>query len=302
MKPVYSILLLALLILSCQGNTDDWKAGDLVAQDCQQVYFTSQSEAVPDILEGDSSQIVISVKRNTSVGELEVPIQVVDADPALTIPTQVVFHDGEDSTAIKIVGPEQLEAKHAYQFHIALQGKHVDPYAQLAGSTTFRGTMQLSIPEYLSCALQNFTTAKVQYIYQKAYLRTGKLVIPNFMGTGVKMEVSYADNGNVKLNSLGIAYEDGSNAWTESAGTAELNAYALVDEAETYYNYDNCPYDLWFYTTSPNYQAYYPDSKYLFLTYYAYTMDSGPAQGYYYMYIYTTPVPEDELTAGTPIF
>lgn len=306
----FSFVLVTMLLTGCSSAKEEWQAGEAVAAGCQQVYFAKESEAAPDIMQGDASEMTILVRRNTTRGALTVPIDVKDADPQLSIPTEVAFADGEDETAVVITGPETLEEDHDYTFSLQLEGENVDPYAQLPGSTKFHGTMRLSVPVTIYCAL--LIGKDYKHFYHKVYLRDHKIVFPNFFNSGVKVQVGY-DDSNSKITLLGegsvVEYEetdengntytDSYNTWDETTSTygPELYAYSFIDNENIYYTTENAPYDLWFYT---GYSYWYPSEGYMYLCFYSYNSD-GTA-GYYYLYIYPKAVADEDIIPGYPIF
>lgn len=293
-------------MLAACSSEDVWQAGEKVSEGCQQVYFSKDNESMPDLMVGDASEMSLVVKRVTTSGALTVPIHIVEADSCLNIPESVTFNDGEDEAVVKIVGPETLEEGHDYNFSLQLEGDNVDPYAKLDGSTKFFGTMRLSVPVRIYCAL--LAGGEYKNFYHLVYLRDHKVVFPNFFNSGVKLEVGYNDS-NQKVTLLGTGQvmegvdDDGStytyNTWDETVSSygPELFAYTFVDNDQKYYNYDNAPYDLWFYT---DYSYWYPTQGYMYLCFYSYNMDGS--KGYYYLYIYPQAVKDEDFYDAYPLF
>lgn len=285
-------------LTACHEDNGNWTPGQSVSATCQQVRFSSDSPSSPEILSGDPSQISIGVCRNTKSGELTVPISVISADPELQIPEFVRFDDGVDSVSISIIGPDSLAEGHDYHFALQLEGEHTDPYSILNGTTKFYGTMRICIPVVIRCVLQIGTT--YQYYNHKAYLRDHKIVLPNFFGSSVKVEVNYGDDGKVSMMGEGEPYEDGTPSWEEYVGDygmmADINSYMFVDDSETYYTFDNCPY---YATFLYSYSRNYPGQGYLYLCMYTYCMDEKA--GYYYLYVYPEAL-KDEDVAKYPLF
>lgn len=293
-------------VLAACSSDDGWQAGERVPEGCQQVYFSKDNESMPDIMVGDAAEMSLVIKRVTTKGALTVPVRVVEADSCLSIPQSVTFSDGEDQAVLRITGPEALEEGHDYSFSLQLEGDNVDPYAKLDGSTRFHGTLRLSIPVRVYCAL--LVGSEYKNFYHLVYLRDHKVVFPNFFNSGVKLEVGYNDS-NQKVSLLGTGQtmedvdEDGNtytyNTWDETVSSygPELYAYTFVDNDQKYYNYDNAPYDLWFYT---DYSYWYPAQGYMYLCFYSYNMDGS--KGYYYLYIYPKAVEDKDFYDAYPLF
>lgn len=296
---------LTVMLLACSSE-DIWQAGESVSENCQQVYFSKDNESVPDFMVGDVAEMSLVVKRVTSAGALTVPIRVLQADSCLSIPASVTFKDGEDEAVVTVVGPETMAEGHDYNFSLQLEGENVDPYAKLEGSTRFFGTMRLSIPVRIYCAL--LVGNEYKNFYHLVYLRDHKVVFPNFFNSGVKLEVGY-DDSNQKISLLGTGQmvegvnDDGStytyNTWDETVSTygPELFAYTFVDNDQKYYTFDNAPYDLWFYN---DYSYWYPALGYMYLCFYSYNMDGS--KGYYYLYIYPKTVKDEDFYDEYPLF
>lgn len=300
------VSILAVLLTACSSNDDAWQPGGKVSEGCQQVYFSKDNQPMPDIMIGDASEMSLIVKRATAKSALTVPVRILEADSCLNIPAEVSFADGQDEAILKVTGPEVMDEGHDYTFAIQLDGDNVDPYAKLDGSTKFFGTMRLSIPVRIYCAL--LVGSEYKNFYHMVYLRDHKVVFPNFFNSGVKLEVGY-DDSNQKVSLLGTGQEmqaiddDGNpytyNTWDETVSTygPELFSYSFVDNKQIYYNYDNAPYDLWFYN---DYSYWYPSQGYMYLCFYSYNMDGS--KGYYYLYIYPEAVSDDKFYDAYPLF
>lgn len=294
------------LLTACSSDNSSWQPGDKVAEGCQQVYFSKDNQSAPDFMKGDDAVMNIIVKRTIAKGALSVPVSVLEADSTIVIPESVTFADGETEAMIKITGPKELEEDRDYKFSIQLEGDNVDPYAKLDGSTKFFGTMRLSIPTRIFCAL--LIGSQYKYFYHMVYLRDHKIIFPNFFNSGVKVEVGYNDsNSKISLSGVGKEVEgiddDGNpytyNTWDETVSSygPELFSYTFIDKDEKYYNETNAPYDLWFYN---DYSYWYPTQGYLYLCFYSYNMD-GTA-GYYYLYMYPKAVSDDDYYDTYPTF
>ena len=302
----YLLLITSLCLVACSSNDDNWQPGEKVSDACQQVYFASSNQSAPDYMIGDAAEMSLVVKRTKTNGSVTVPIRILEADSCLSIPESVTFKDGEDEATVLVTGPEKLEEGHDYKFSVQLDGDNVDPYAKLDGSTKFFGTMRLSVPVPIYCAL--LVGSQYKNFYHLVYLRDHKVVFPNFFNSGVKLEVGY-DDSNSKISLLGVGQEkegtddDGNpytyNTWDETVSSygAELFSYTFVDNNQTYYNYDNAPYDLWFYN---DYSYWYPNLGYMYLCFYSYNMDGSA--GYYYLYIYPNVVSDDKFYPEYPLF
>lgn len=190
---------------SCSDDDVNYSPGEPVSADCQQVHFTADNDTSLLLGASDDPVMTLTVKRNTTVGALEVPINVMDNEDGFTLPDKVVFADGESTTTVEVTGPEGMETNVPYSFRMELTGEHIDPYTQLDGTARFFGSMTIATTyeatvyfgnyKLGSCKQEVVQLSTTQYRMSN-FLHSGKTLIINVSGTNV----SFAGDCGVSLS------------------------------------------------------------------------------------------------------
>lgn len=265
---------LAVSLMAACSDDDGYAPGQPVSADCQQVYFSADNDTSLLLSTTDERVMELTVKRNTTVGALEVPIRVIDNADGFTIPDKAVFADGENTTVVEVVGPDEMEESVPLSFSIELTGDQIDPYTKLDGTShfygkmtiakTFEATVFFANSKLGSCTQEIVQLSETQYRMQD-FLHTGKTLIITVNGS-----------------SLSFSGDCGTSLWSGYWNFCDANGtyfplYFSEDPSDTYIEY------MYLYTS---YCSARSGTEYDYFYLYVYYAGFSDDDSLYYSYLY----------------
>ena len=145
-KKLFTLLLLSAFIYSCD-NSDNWSPPAPLGPDNPGAYFDFGS--IPDRLtvEPDDTYFILPLTRaeNKASVAFQLPITVVEDNPALTIPTSVTFAAGSTTAELRIEVLTPPCDDYPLIFSLKFDDKYFDPWRENA-SNRFDGFLSLFRP------------------------------------------------------------------------------------------------------------------------------------------------------------
>lgn len=175
---------IALLLATASCSSDDnYTPGPEPTQGNQNVYFSNENpNDITVIPDGDKS-VSLKVVRNTTSGNLTVPVVTDSKTGDLDIPGSVTFEDGDSIAELKIT---YTTFTSGMKFAVHIADDYTNPYAEKAGSTHFTASLaQLNKVCTVSYATGSRFAGVTSEIY--AYDGQNQFMWENFLGSGLDM-------------------------------------------------------------------------------------------------------------------
>ena len=200
---ICAVIGICLVMTACSSSSDDgWEPGPAVKEGCQQVHFAGNN---PSIALASGGGLDLVVKREIATGALTVPVKVISASEGLTIPGSVSFIDGETEAILKIGVPSTATTGDSFNFEIRLEGDEVDPYANLDGTSYFKGLISFARQRRAQVYVSGYTTNKLGWWGEDVYeLEQGNYVIQNFCRSGLGLRISIDSENYVTVSAYGF--------------------------------------------------------------------------------------------------
>lgn len=218
----YLIISLALFSVPACSDDDNYAPGQEVSVNCEQVYF-SKDNATLLTLPGDGPRTVsLTVAREKTTSFLSVPIDIIEKDEKLTIPSTIEFVAGSPTAELEITLPADAEAGTEYTFQLELTGEHVDTYTQLNGSTHFWGSVMI---EKWNTLQATFTFGGLYTPLEEEILNlegSNRYQIKNYLNSGKTLEFTI-DKATGAITPTG-GYNDGTY-WQFKEGDSFVSCY-----------------------------------------------------------------------------
>lgn len=265
-----TILALAGIAYSCSSD-EDFQAGPAVAETCQQVIFSNTNENTVLLSADDPNDRVatLTLQRMKSDGAITVPITVVSKSEGLTIPEQVTFEAGQSTATIQITAPVAVTEGESYSYELRLEGEHVDPYTQLAGSSLFSGSLSFPKIRRAKCWITDTTDRLGYWAEEFLDLGDGRFYIKDLMESGsdlwINLSTQYSSYYDLTLSSNRVEVE----ADTEYPGCYYYYFDEWDDAAQEWVWYPFYPHgkdcEVWIeqlaFYTGDSYSTYYPKQE-----------------------------------------
>lgn len=290
--------------IACSGDDEKWQPGPAVKEGCQQVRFSSEN---PSLALASSNGLELIVKRSTTEGALTVPVRIISATEGMTIPSQVVFNDGDEVATLSISVPESASSGDNFDYALALEGEEVDPYADVDGSIYFRGRISFATLRHAQMYADGFTNLLGWWPEEVYDLGTGDYVIENFCGSGYGVRISvdasnYAVVTPYNSDLYATSYDYGSFLYlTYTTANGYTNAYPWGKDFPVYLSTLNI------FNGSGEYKGYgryYPATDRFLITAGSLTVNSNGVEttgSYVYMYLKLYPVGEEAVISRPDI-
>lgn len=188
-KTVNSILPLCLLIslplfFSCSSDEETWKPGPKTKDGCQQVHFSGEN---PSIAFASADGFDVIVKRTITTGNLTVPVKVISASEGVIIPPSVTFNDGSDEAYLNIQVPATATTGDSFNFELKLEGDEVDPYADLDGTSYYKGFISFAKHRRAQVYISGYDRVLGRWAEDLYDLGGGTFLINDFMRSSVNL-------------------------------------------------------------------------------------------------------------------
>lgn len=186
-------LLMAMFMAGCSDD-DDYTAADPVKASSQQVHFSGDNKESVILDPTDSAGLSVSLKvvRNTTEGELTVPIEVgAKTSAGVTASESVTFANGDSVAYARVAFPDTASAGQSFHYSLTLGGDETDPYTLLDGGITFDGTASLPSEVKISCWITGYLDTKWEETALD--LGNGDYRITDFMHSGYGLNINVAD-------------------------------------------------------------------------------------------------------------
>lgn len=160
----------ALVLAGCSDD-DDYQAAAPLKAGNEQVYFAASNTAKSIFGSDDTKrEVSYSVVRNTTAGELTVPVTLSNTTPGIIADDKVTFADGDSTATIRVELPDTAKAGDQYTYTLSLSGDNTDPYSLLPGGLSFTGTAVVAKSARLLCQIyySDGATSTASW-YEKAY-------------------------------------------------------------------------------------------------------------------------------------
>lgn len=272
----YAVALAALAVLAaCSDSDDNWQAGQMPKEGCQQVHFADGSSELA-VLNADNPTdrtVTLTVVRNTDKGALTVPMTVEEADEGLEIPGEVTFSDGSSEASFDIKVTAQAEKGTSFGYSIKLTGDEIDPYAAFENGSSFKGTVSFPKTQMVRMWIAGLDNVAGYWNETIMELGKGQYRFDNLMQSGITLTLTLDANNRISLSSpqmseaLGNVYPN-----TYSDGDCYYYCNSWDDSANDYVYYPFYPHGkdarLWieqidFYTdpSTSNWYSYYYETN-----------------------------------------
>lgn len=195
--------------------------------DAEPYYFVSQVD--------ETYKATIYLHRNSTEGELTVPLTTLYKGDLLSIPSSAKFSSGEDTTSIEIILSKDAKLLAKNSFGIAVGEAYGDAYSDGPGLTQMYSYMTVAKSILTSFWLEDYNTYEHIGEAQDRYIiQTGddQFQIPDFLDSGMTLNVNYSASNFI---------ENKSSAVTVSSKTSEYYddyTYWYFGDDMTFY-YDN---------------------------------------------------------------
>jgi len=251
---IWGALLCCAAFTACE-ESDDYKPGEKVADDCIRAYFPSSNKGEFIKSDEDERVVTVTVTREKTAAYVNIPLIVKSKTDNVTIPESVEFKAGESETSFQIT---YTDLNTTPKFDIALPEEYTDPYTIKEGSieyaaSVFRLTLISNCVTYRpydtdEVIWQNDTSA----IYQMGH--ENMFIWRNFYCSGrdLKFKVSGTfDTNNVfktegDIIPLNHYYHDGVYGWyytTDEEGTEYESWTPKGQDEEVNWLYFYDPYE-----------------------------------------------------------
>ncbi len=208
-----AIALMSLVITACSSDDEKWEPGPSVKEGCQQVHFAGSN---PTLALATNGGMDLIVKREITTGSLTVPVKVLSASEGVVVPDHVSFADGESTTTLTVSVPENATTGDSFSYELRLEGDEVDPYADLDGTSYFKGLISFALVRRAQLYISGYTTDKLGWWGEEVYeIEPGTYVIKNFCRSGLGLRISVDSENYVVVSAYGfepyITYADYGN-------------------------------------------------------------------------------------------
>lgn len=287
MKLYNKLILLAsglLMLTSC--DSDDWNAGEEVA-DNMSVYFPNQGKYSYELEDNDSRNITVTVKRAKASEAADVPLKVLESPEGVVVPGTVHFDAGSTESAFN-VDCSGLQQRDPGKLVVAIDPAYANIYS--AGTTSLQLNLSLAAP-WLLLSDDIDIVYYISDLYPQTptslYVQEGTdhFKLTNFMNSGLDLKFTLKEPSE---ETMVVPYE---NALMYSEVYPEDD-----DEYEMWYFYDsvNDEYPSWsitggepdidyveFYGTYSYFNLY---EGYAFFSNYINFLDGSYVGGSFYLY------------------
>ena len=220
---------------SCDDKNDsDYVAGEPAPENCMTVYFDADNSSESVFEEGQTIAKDITVMRKVSTDAAEVPVVCKNVDANIKVPSTVKFEAGSN-TAILTITAENMEPSKVYNYEIAIDGKYVDPYADVYGSSNFSGTMVVATWNvYAQNVSMKWSTLGVVNQWTTTIEQLGSLDryrLKNIAGSGLDVELIPGGDSSYGKTYKKLDFAKNVEAYDD--GT--VKGYYLYDDAKADY-------------------------------------------------------------------
>lgn len=244
----YAMALMGLIMLAACSSDDNWQAGPMTKEGCQQVHFAGNNDelAILDDQNPDDRTVNLTVVRNTTAGELSVPMTVEKCSEGLTIlQSEVKFEDGQNEASITIEVTGQAVKGTRYDYSLLLTGDEIDPYAATDGGSRMEGIISFPSEKTVKMWVVGMENTLGYWNETILDLGGGRYRFENLMESGMQLDLATATDGILTLSSP---------VWAEEEGNMSYNYYTTND---CYFWCNQYDYDLGDYV----YWPFYPHGK-----------------------------------------
>lgn len=246
-KYILASTAIAAIMLSACSDSDDFAPGMPTNPDSPQVYFTDDALGTYMYSTGkESYTITINVGRVNDTDELIVPINILYADPALTVPTEVKFNAGESEASFDIIG-KGLEQGNKYYFLLEFPEDMVNNYStSLPGLSRLESCVLVADPSIVTVSANtNYYALGQRSTMEMMKLSETEYYFPDFLKTGKSMTI-YTDpsSGEISVNSPLGSYDSYYSGF-------------VIDSYDMYFGDNASTYATYMLIYYPKYSVYY---------------------------------------------
>lgn len=219
----YVMAAIGFTTLAACSSEDDWQAGPAAKEGCQQVHFAGSNDelSILDDQNPDDRTIYLTVVRNTTAGELIVPMTVEKCSEGLTIQQKEVrFEDGKDETSIAIEVTGNAVKGTRYEYSLALTGDEIDPYAATDGGSRMEGIISFPSEKTVRMWFDGLESTMGYWNETILDLGGGRYRFENLMESGMQLDIALEKDGVMTLSSP---------VWSEEGGNMSYNYYVNND-------------------------------------------------------------------------
>ncbi len=184
-------LVAALAMASCSDDNGEDQPGNgpdpIVVPDTQGAHFDETNETSAILIASEAGrEVIYTLTRNTSEGDLTIDLEVISATEGLNVPTSITFANGSATAQYVVSAPASAKEGDTYSFEVSIV--NADEFAQ--GATRFSATISFPIKHY---ARMWFTglVADYGYFLNEVYELDGSYLFPNFLESGTAVTVRY---------------------------------------------------------------------------------------------------------------
>lgn len=186
----FATLIVPFTLASCSDD-DDYTPAKEVAEDCPNVYFSSENSNlhIIDLDDEGAGSISLTMKRDNTDEAITVPVIVDFNIGNFVIPENVSFAAGESDATLEITYPVYVVGMN---FNIHLPEEYINPYKEKEGSYDFNLTVtkpyklcDVTYSQASDGVSGRFAGVTGSEIY--AYKGLNKFTWINFMGSGIDM-------------------------------------------------------------------------------------------------------------------
>lgn len=198
-----AMLCMALMVcMAACTDDDDWQPGPQVKDGNQQVHFSADNEerAILNTDDPEDRTVSLVVERNTTEGTLTVPVKVESSSEGLSIPGEVVFGDGQQTTTLDITVTNTVKGGTTYAYALLLDSDETDPYAQVEGSMRCKG--EISFPTMRTAKMWIDGAEDVMGYWHESVMDMGegKLRIQDWMNSGIDIDITVDENNYLTVS------------------------------------------------------------------------------------------------------
>lgn len=197
----YMMAMLCMVFIAACTDDDDWQPGPQAKEGNQQVHFSASNDALAllNVENPDDRSVALTVERNTTEGALVVPVKVESQSEGLSIPGEVRFEDGQQTTTLDITVTAEAKGGTSYAYALVLDSDETDPYAQVDGS--MRCTGEISFPTIRTAKMWIDGAENLLGYWHESVMDIGggKLRIQDWMNSGINIDITIDDNNYLTI-------------------------------------------------------------------------------------------------------
>lgn len=198
----YMMAMLCMVFIAACTEDDDWQPGPQAKEGNQQVHFSASNEALMllNVDDPDDRTVELTVERNTTEGALVVPVKVESQSEGLSIPSEVRFEDGQQTTTLNITVTNEAKGGTTYTYALLLDSDETDPYAQVDGS--MRCTGEIIFPMIKTAKMWVDGAENVLGYWHESVmdLGGGKFRIQDWMNSGINIDITIDESNYLTIS------------------------------------------------------------------------------------------------------